>query len=54
MKEYTITLKIAVPDDIPAQEVAKWAQYITHYSGSLSNDNPLVDEDLEPIGFDIR
>ena len=45
-----IRLKVNVPENITEKELLEWVRFNIGLTGSLSNDNPLVDEDLNPVG----
>ena len=47
MSEWTIQIKVEIPDDVPIDKIREWANYVTGYSKFLPAGNPLSGTDLE-------
>ncbi|MCP4493154.1 MAG: hypothetical protein GY820_38520 [Gammaproteobacteria bacterium] len=45
-----LQLRVKVPENITDKELLEWVRFNIGLTGSLSNDNPLVDQDLDPNG----
>ena len=46
----TVKLKINIPENIRDKELQDWINFNVGLNSCLSNDNPLVEEDLQPVG----
>ena len=51
-KEITIQIKAKVPIDATDEQIGEWAEWNT-CGGSISLDNPLIDECFESEDFEI-
>ena len=47
MKRYIVEISFDVPEFVLEKAVLEWIEYQTHYRCSLSEHNPLIDEELE-------
>jgi len=55
MKQYNLSLVIEVPDTgASPEQVSEWAKFVTGYSGSISNSNPLLDVELAANSLEIE
>lgn len=55
MKDQTIEVKIwvAVPAESTYEQVVEWLKYQTGYTSEIDLGNPLCDEDIEALSFEI-
>ena len=54
MSEYTITIRVEIPEGTPYDKFVEWAKYVTGYSCFLPASNPLANMDLQATNVTIR
>ncbi len=53
MKERTIKIRVVAPVECTDEQFLEWCEFCVGSAFSMSNDNPLVDYDLEAESVDI-
>jgi hypothetical protein len=54
MRRFHIEFDVDVPDNITLGEFTEWARFNCHDNGQCSGDNPLVDEEIEPVRWSFE
>ena len=49
--KYRVSFEFRTPDVLKAtqEQVEEWVKYVVGYSGSLKGENPLANEDFDPV-----